>query len=151
MKEIERKFLLEKIPENIYIVEKQIIEQFYICSENDIITRVRKIDNNYNIGFKQGKGIERREKEISISEVEFDELRKFNFEKRIKKHRHFSKYENLIIQIDEFRDKHEGLIMAEIEFENLEQAENFTPPNWFGKEVTDDIKYTNAWLSKQDN
>ena len=38
--------------------------------------------------------------------------------------------------------------MVEVEFESIEQANTFTPPDWFGKEVTNDHRYHNSYLSE---
>ena len=151
MTEIERKFLLDKIPKNIYIIEKKNIEQFYLCLNDGFLTRVRKTDNTFNIGFKLGMGIVRLEKEISITEQDYNDLVKFNPTKKIAKFRHIYKMGDYKVEIDEFRDNHKGLIIAEIEFENLSDAKNFIPPKWFGKEVTEDGKYTNVYLSGLNN
>ncbi|MBN2662485.1 MAG: hypothetical protein JXR68_02445 [Bacteroidales bacterium] len=148
MKEIERKFLLEAIPKDIYIVEKINIEQYYLCSDNGFVTRIRKIDEVYNVGFKTGSGLERLEKEILISENDFNDLKKMKIERKIRKFRHICKIDEYKIEIDEFRDNLQGLLVAEVEFLSLNDAENFTPLSWFGIELTNDMRFTNAQLSK---
>lgn len=40
------------------------------------------------------------------------------------------------------------LLLAEVEFETEEEANNFTPPEWFGEDVTFSGKYHNNQLSK---
>lgn len=148
MKEIERKFFLEGIPKNIYIVKKLNIEQFYLCSNDEFVTRVRKIDEVCNVGFKIGKGLERLEKEILINENDFNDLKRLNPERKIRKYRHICKIDGYKIEIDEFRDNLKGLFVAEVEFKSVNEAENFIPPSWFGVELTDDMRFTNAQLSK---
>jgi len=37
---------------------------------------------------------------------------------------------------------------TEVEFSSVAQAEAFVPPAWFGKEITEDIRYKNTHLSK---
>ena len=44
----------------------------------------------------------------------------------------------------------EGLVFVEVEFESLDQATAFTPPEWFGEDVTNDGRYHNSYLSKVD-
>jgi CYTH domain-containing protein len=147
MTEIERKFILEKFPNYEYKAKIQII-QFYICSENDKIIRVRKIGDKYNIGFKKGKGMSRTEIEIDIDEQNFQNLSKLEMKNKIKKNRYLFELENYTAEIDVFEDNLKGLIIAEVEFKNKKLAENFVPPEWFGKEVTNDYRYTNSHLSK---
>ena len=37
---------------------------------------------------------------------------------------------------------------AEVEFDSVEEADEYVPPHWFGEEVTMDKRYSNAHLSK---
>ena len=39
------------------------------------------------------------------------------------------------------------LVIVEVEFASLEEAEAFTPPSWFGEEVTGNKQYSNAQLA----
>ena len=52
------------------------------------------------------------------------------------------------IELDVFKDEYDGLIVAEVEFKNIDEAKKFIKPNWFLNEITYDKKYTNASLSK---
>ena len=54
----------------------------------------------------------------------------------------------LTIELDVFEGAYEGLILAEVEFESVEDADAFTPPEWFGEDVTYSTKYHNSTLSK---
>jgi adenylate cyclase len=38
---------------------------------------------------------------------------------------------------------------AEVEFKTSKQAKAFSPPDWFGKEVTEDEEYKNAHLAQR--
>lgn len=149
MKEIERKFLLDKIPEDIEFVDSYEIVQFYLFTEDDKIVRVRKYGQKFNIGFKKGSGLSRLEKEIEISEQDFNDLVEFGAKNKISKQRHITYYGEYKIEVDEFKEKYEGLFYAEVEFENEKIANEFKPPKWFGKEVTGDFKHTNSYLSMQ--
>jgi adenylate cyclase len=53
---------------------------------------------------------------------------------------------NHIYEVDVFSGENEGLIMAEIEL--LREDEIFEKPHWLGKEVTNDERFYNAYLSK---
>jgi CYTH domain-containing protein len=52
--------------------------------------------------------------------------------------------------INEFRGNLEGLVLAEVEFASREKSEEFEPPDWFGEEVTEDIRYKNQNLAQKD-
>jgi CYTH domain-containing protein len=55
---------------------------------------------------------------------------------------------HLTIELDVFEGQYEGLMLAEVEFKNLEEAHSFTPPSWFGKDVTLTGEYQNSRLSQ---
>ena len=59
-----------------------------------------------------------------------------------------SSHREYTIELDLFHDALDGLIYAEVEFASVEEANAFTPPSWFGKEVTEDGSFTNAALSR---
>jgi CYTH domain-containing protein len=40
-----------------------------------------------------------------------------------------------------------GLVRDEVEFEDLDDARAFVPPPWFGRELTDDVRYSNQRLA----
>ena len=44
-------------------------------------------------------------------------------------------------------DRHEGLVVAEVEFDDEESALNFTRPDWLGDDVTGDPRYSNQLLA----
>ena len=53
-----------------------------------------------------------------------------------------------MIELDVFSGTYEGLMLAEVEFPNIEAAEQFVPPSWFGEDVTFSGKYQNSRLSQ---
>ena len=48
-------------------------------------------------------------------------------------------------EVDEFHGENDGLVMAEIELGSPDEP--FERPSWLGKEVTDDDRYYNGYLS----
>jgi CYTH domain-containing protein len=50
-----------------------------------------------------------------------------------------------VFEVDVFFGENEGLIIAEIELQS--EDEIFEKPIWIGEEVTNDVKYYNAYLS----
>ena len=55
--------------------------------------------------------------------------------------------QNLVAEVDIFEGKNQGLIIIEVEFEAETQALAFTPPSWFGQEVSSDKRYKNKNLA----
>ncbi len=147
--EIERKFIIKKIPDNVIVEQKKELEQAYI-SVNPVI-RIRKSDDKYKLTIK-GKGLLAREEfELTIDKEQYENLKSKVENHFIVKNRYFIKYGEHLIELDEFKGHLKDLLIAEIEFNDLCSANDFTPPSWFGKEVTDDANYQNSSLSKLDS
>lgn len=56
-----------------------------------------------------------------------------------------------MIELDVFSGEYEGLMLAEVEFSSIEDAEHFAPPDWFGEDVTFSGEYQNSRLSQKKN
>ena len=67
----------------------------------------------------------------------------------ITKNRYLIPYGEHTIELDVFKGAHEGLIIAEVEFETKEKALAFQAPDWFAEDVTEDPSYTNSNLSRK--
>ncbi len=144
--EIEKKFLIKRIPIE-QITHSENINQGYIVSDEKKVIRVREKGDDYFITIKGNKiGISRFEFEYKIPKSDALELFK-NFCEigLIKKTRHYVEYHGHIWEIDEFHADNEGLIVAEIELKS--ENEEFDIPNWVSREVTSDPKYYNMNLT----
>lgn len=146
--EIERKFLLNKIPFNLSNYAATEIIQGYLAVDNDgNEDRIRQKNNKYTRSFMGGNGLKRIGKEIEISKEEFDRLWPNTEGKRIRKTRYTIPYKNLTIELDIYDEKLDGVITAEIEFPSESAAHKFTPPLWLGTDVTNDQHYKNKNLA----
>ena len=149
MIEIERKFLVTSDTFKAEAYAQNRIKQGYLSSVPERTVRVRIKDSK---GFLTIKGISSQsglsrfewEKEIPVDEAK--NLLLLCEAGVIDKTRFEVKSGNHIIEIDEFYGENQGLIMAEIELHS--ETEIFTKPIWLGKEVTNDKKYYNSYLSK---
>ena len=65
----------------------------------------------------------------------------------IEKTRHVVPYGNLAWEIDVFSGENLGLIIAEIELKDVDQAVEM--PDWVGREVTAQPQYYNSFLVQQ--
>ena len=148
MLEIERKFLVTSDAFKEEAFAQNRIKQGYLSSVPERTVRVRVKGNK---GFLTIKGISNEsgmsrfewEKEIPVDEAE--KLLLLCETGVIDKTRFEVKTGNHIIEIDAFYGENEGLVMAEIELKS--ETESFEKPIWLGKEVTNDKKYYNAYLS----
>lgn len=149
MIEIERKFL---VLSNDFINEsfsQKRIVQGYLSSNPERTVRVRvKGDKGFLTikGKSNANGTTRLEWEREISLIDAETLLTICESGIIDKVRYEVKVGNHVYEIDIFSGENQGLIMAEIELES--ESEIFEKPNWLGKEVTNDERYYNAYLSK---
>ena len=144
--EIERKFLVKGLLNDLEKYPKKHIEQAYICTDPAI--RVRDTDGRYTLTVK-GKGfLSREELNLPLGEEAYRSLREKAEGRTIKKTRHMIPYGGYTVELDIFEGDLAPLTVAEVEFPTEDEANAFTPPAWFGEEVTYDPRYTNAYLSK---
>lgn len=160
--EIEQKYLVINIPDNIDECESVIIEQGYLST--DPVVRIRQYqmknkfqDNDYFLTYKSRKGITQEQGIIANQEVElpltkesYEHLRTKIDGRLIKKTRYLIPLEDkLKVELDVFHGDYEGMILAEVEFPSISLAKEFKKPTWLGENVSDDKKYTNSFLSLQ--
>ena len=149
MIEIERKFLVNSNAFKTEAFTQNRISQGYLSSAPGRTVRVRIKGNKGFLtikGASNESGLSRFEWEKQIPVNEAAELLQLCEEGVIDKTRFEVKMGNHVFEIDEFYGENEGLIMAEIELNS--ETEAFEKPNWLGKEVTNDIRYYNSYLSK---
>ncbi len=152
--EIERKFKVVKLPENLEKYEKNEIEQGYLCIKPTV--RIRKADNNYTLNYKwkdtnvkEKSAIQNIEYEMPLTEENYKILFNKVENNMIIKTRYKIKLENdLKVELDIFHGNLEGLIFAEVEFQDVESAEHFEKPDWLGDDISFDKRYDNTLLSK---
>lgn len=146
--EIERKFLVKALPEDLEQYPHSRIQQAYLCTEP--VLRVRQRDTQYILTCK-GRGLLSREEfELSLSAESYAHLLEKADGRIITKDRYLLPWGAGTIELDRFSGDLAPLLLAEVEFSSEEEALSFTPPAWFGEEVTYDPAYTNASLSKKE-
>ena len=91
----------------------------------------------------------REEHEFPLTEEAYRHLLEKADGNRIAKDRYCIPYMGYTIELDVFDVPFAPLVLAEVEFSTEEEANNFTPPDWFGEEVTYDPSYTNAAMSRR--
>ncbi len=145
--EIERKFLVEELPENLDSYRKVEIEQAYISAKPTI--RVRRKDDEYFLTTKSSGDIKRIEYEFNITKEEYESLFNKIEGNIIKKTRYLIPLKNdLLAELDVYHGYLDGLLTVEVEFLSEVQCDKFIKPLWFGKDVSNDKRYKNAILSK---
>jgi len=149
--EIERKFkvALDQIPGRLSDYSSANIHQAYLVfDENGKSVRVRKKNSTLLLTVKGDAEVGRKEVEFEISAEVFQGLWELAEGTPIEKIRYEIPYNNHIVEVDVFSGSLSGLVIAEVEFPTFEDCKQFTPPEWFGEEVTSDSRYKNKNLTR---
>lgn len=160
--EIERKFTIKTLPEQLGQYPFHHIEQAYL--NTDPVVRIRKQDDEYYLTYK-GKGLLAREEyNLPLNGHSYYHLREKADGNIIAKKRYLIPVEHptftsdydfpvdqisLTVELDIFEAPFENLIIAEVEFPNERMAEAFCPLDWFLDDVTNDPAYHNSNLSRK--
>lgn len=144
-REIERKFLLKSLPEDLDRYASYEIEQAYLCSNPTV--RVRKGGEKYTMTYKSGGGMDHAEYNLPLDAASYAHLLEKCDGRVITKRRYKIPYGRLLIELDIFSGCMEGLILAEVEFDSVEEANAFEMPDWFSEDVTADPKYRNVEMA----
>ena len=132
--EIERKFLIQKMPEHPEQYKSHLIEQAYLNVRP--VVRVRREDENYYMTYKGGGMMAREEYNLPLDADSYT------------KRRYLIPFHAYTIELDVFEGLFEGIVVAEVEFPSIEEAESFAAPEWFGEDVTYDGRYHNSAMSR---
>ncbi|MBT3360424.1 MAG: CYTH domain-containing protein [Rhodospirillales bacterium] len=144
-KEIERKFLVVGDAWRA-LAKGTKYRQGYLSTVKERTVRVRTIDDAAFLTIKGiTVGMTRAEYEYEIPTADATEMLDDLCEKPIiEKTRYKIPFEGFVWEVDEFAGVNQGLIVAEIELADENQA--FTKPDWIGEEVSGDPRYFNANL-----
>lgn len=158
--EIERKYLLPAFPaaelanNELKQVSKQYIYQTYLAFSDDQEIRVRQLvdsseESHYTHTFKSGHGMVREEVEYSITEPIYKQLLERSGLIPLEKIRTTLEADGITFEIDEY--KQIDLLVVEVEFPDLQAAQQFVPPTWFGRELGPEEEFRNKsmWVALQ--
>ena len=148
--EIERKFLILNDQFKKESVRAIRIKQGYIAHEDGRSVRVRIAGDKGYLTIKAPSldgGVSRLEWEMEIPKVNAEELFRICKPGVIDKIRYIVPApNNRKWEVDEFFGENEGLVVAEIELGDPDEA--YERPAWLGEEVTGDKRYYNAQLCR---
>ena len=144
--EIERKFLLKELPENLETYPVRHLEQGYLCTAP--VVRIRRDNDEYELTYK-GKGcMVREEHNLPLTKEAYEHLREKIDGRLIVKKRYMIPLEKYTIELDVFEGDLAPLTLAEVEFSSEDDAKNFVAPEWFAEDVTFSKLYHNSFLSQ---
>lgn len=139
--EIERKFQLKGFPD-LETRSECIIKQYFLSVKPYVRIRSKQTDKkiNYKLCIKSEGDLSRTEIEFKLTEDEFSQLKAMCKEPPIiKLHKTYKLPDGNILEcnsVDEDLDS--GFMYAEIEFDSEQEAKEFIPPSFLGKEMTYD-------------
>jgi adenylate cyclase len=148
--EIERKFLVGAVPDDVGDHPASALEQGYVAIDADgTEVRIRRKDGASTLTVKSGGGLARVEEELPIDDATFERLWPLTEGRRIEKVRHVipTGEPDIAIELDVYGGALDGLVVAEVEFPGEDEARAYTPPPWFGADVTGDGRYKNQRLA----
>lgn len=145
--EIERKFLIDKEAFDYSGFPHKEYTQGYLNTRP--VVRVRREGDEYVLTYKGGGLMAREEYNLPLNEESFNHLIEKADGRIIDKTRYFIPFDKYTIELDEFKGELAPLVMAEVEFESIEEALSFVPPSWFKEDVTNDPEYHNSRMSQR--
>ncbi|MXN52268.1 CYTH domain-containing protein [Shinella sp. AETb1-6] len=146
-KEIERKFLVSSQRWRAFADEGIAIRQAYIVAQDDRSLRVRIFDDGRaRITLKIGHAIlVRDEYEYDVDRDEAEDMLRHAIGKVIEKVRYRVPHKGHVWEIDVYQGVHRGLVIAEVELSSrLDEPEL---PDWVGREVTGESRYSNQSMA----
>ncbi len=160
--EIERKYLVRQLPEPLSAYDFHRIAQGYLCTKP--VVRIRRSDGTYYLTYKGSGMMVREEYNLPLTKEAYEHLLPKIDGLLISKTRYLiplSAAEHglaglrdesspmLTAELDIFEGPLAPLMLVEVEFESVEEANAFVAPDWFGEDVTEDGRYHNSNMSKR--
>jgi adenylate cyclase len=143
--EIERKFLVNGEQYKNIATDWVEVSQFYLSLDPERTVRVRiKGEHGFITVKGRNNGCMRKEWEYEVPVEEAREMMQI-CEAGISKRRWIVPFEGLIWEVDEFKGRLEGLVLAEVELPSADTVVSLPP--FVGREVTGDPAYYNSNLT----
>lgn len=148
--EIERKYLVKKIPAELANYKCKKISQGYLCTSP--VVRIRRSDEEYYLTYKGSGLMIRKEYNLPLTKESYEHLKEKIDGRLIEKTRYLIPLDNgLTAELDIFEGDLAPLCLVEVEFKSVDDANLFIAPDWFGTDVTQSGKYHNSYLSRFEN
>ncbi len=146
--EIERKFLVAGLPD-LDNAQKSTVRQGYLTAPDDSTElRLRQMNDTYYLTLKGEGGMVRVEREVMITADQFNILWPGTKGRRVEKERYTGDLPGgYRFELDVFLGKLAPLRLVEVEFASEADARAYTPPDWFGAEVTEEKRYRNKVMA----
>ncbi len=145
--EIERKYLVKKLPGDLRQYPVRLLEQGYLCTDPTV--RIRQDNDKYELTYKSWGLLAREEYNLPLTSESYAHLLEKVDGRVIRKRRYMVPLTSeLTAELDVFEGELEPLMLVEVEFKDTETALLFEAPDWFGEDVTFSGLYQNSRLSR---
>lgn len=149
--EVERKFILPEAPTSDRLGSGVHFRQGYLAEEGNVEVRVRITATAATLTVKAGTGVSRTEVETALPPEQAEALWPHTVGRRIDKTRYQVPLDDPLAsvgEVDVYASELDGLCVVEVEFDSEDNAAAFTPPDWFGRELTGQPGWSNAALAR---
>ncbi|MFY9984042.1 MAG: hypothetical protein WAK31_04760 [Chthoniobacterales bacterium] len=148
--EIERKFLIRNLPDDFFqLPHVEIVQGYVALDPSGVAVRLRQWGTKYRMTVKSDRADFHIEREIVLTEEQFAELWPATEGRRLRKVRYQVPHQEYVIEVDVYRGRAEGLIVAELEFPDQKSRANFQKPDWLGTEISGLEQYSNHALATE--
>lgn len=167
--EIEKKYTLKSLPQNLESYPCKVIEQAYLNTSPVVRVRMSSdlsedaSDDSYYLTYKGSGLMAHEEYNLALDAASYQHLLEKADGNVISKKRYVIPIDNpqfddsyhplaapkLFIELDIFAPPFAPLVLAEVEFSSVEMADAFIPPAWFDEDVTNNPEYHNSVMSRK--
>lgn len=146
-KEVERKFLVRDEGWRKAVERSVAIIQFYLAISSERSIRMRISDGKTaKLTLKFGSDLRVRDEfEYPVPLAEAREMMAFAIGNIIRKTRHHVHHCGYVYEVDVFNGVLDGLVVAELE--TRDSVPDALLPSWLGREVTGELRFSNASLA----
>jgi len=151
MEELELTYLVKKVPDGLFeSPAKRIVDHYIPLESNHPTLRLRKNGEKMELTKKEpisdGDSSRQLEETIPLTADEYAAIAKIPA-KKVSKMRYYFPYQGRTIEVDVFDEDLAGLILADVEFEEQDEKENFKMPEFCLIEVTQDKNLAGGMLA----
>ena len=130
------------------IRDSRYIEQGYLSTKP--VVRVRRDNDDYYLTYKGSGMMAREEYNLPLTKDSYEHLiKKADGNIITKKRYEIPDGNGYTIELDIFEGAFNGTVIAEVEFNTIEEADNYIMPEFFTEDVTNNPEYHNSNMSKK--
>ncbi len=147
---VERKFLVGELPKVLNLNQGRQVSQGYLAVENGgAEVRILRSENRGTLCVKTGSGQNQMETEVVLTPEQLAALWPLTEGRRMSKVSYTIDVGETPVSLDMYEGQLSWLRIAEAEFKSHQSADNFSPPSWFHREVTDVHAYRHSNLARE--